>query len=137
MRGSLHHLDLTVRDLAGSAPFYDALLGFLGYRRMRTASDGIDWDLETPQGVCSIGIKPARSGRSHDRYACGLHHVAWHADSRHDVDALHRRLVEIGARILDAPADYPRYGPGYYAVFFADPDGLKFEFVHGPTISPA
>lgn len=39
----------------------------------------------------------------------------------------------MGARILlDAPADYPRYGTGYYAVFFADPDGLKLEFVHRP-----
>jgi catechol 2,3-dioxygenase-like lactoylglutathione lyase family enzyme len=38
----------------------------------------------------------------------------------------------MGARILDAPADYPQYGAGYYAVFFADPDGLKLEFVHWP-----
>lgn len=34
--------------------------------------------------------------------------------------------------ILDAPAEYPRYGAGYYAVFFADPDGLKLEYVHKP-----
>jgi hypothetical protein len=32
-------------------------------------------------------------------------------------------LVEAGARILDARAEYPRYRAGYYAVFFADPDG--------------
>jgi len=32
----------------------------------------------------------------------------------------------------EAPADYPQYGAGYYAVFFADPDGLKFEYVHVP-----
>jgi glyoxylase I family protein len=31
---------------------------------------------------------------------------------------------------LDAPADYPQYWPVYYAVVFADPDGLKLEFVH-------
>jgi phosphatidylethanolamine-binding protein (PEBP) family uncharacterized protein len=30
------------------------------------------------------------------------------------------------------PADYPDYGTGYYALFFADPDGLKLEFVHWP-----
>ena len=29
--------------------------------------------------------------------------------------------------MLDAPAEYPQYGKGYYAVFFADPDGLKLE----------
>jgi hypothetical protein len=32
--------------------------------------------------------------------------------------------------VLDAPAEYPEYGRGYYAVFFADPDGLKLEAVH-------
>ena len=63
----------------------------------------------------------------------GLHHLAWAAESREDVDALHDLLRGIGATILDAPADYPRYGPTYYAVFFADPDGLKREFVFGAT----
>ena len=31
--------------------------------------------------------------------------------------------------VLDAPAEYPQYGADYYALFFADPDGLKLEFV--------
>jgi len=39
-------------------------------------------------------------------------------------------MKEQGATILDPPADYPQYGAGYYAVFFADPDGLKLEVVH-------
>jgi len=58
--------------------------------------------------------------------------VAFQAASRDDVDALHARLVERGVRVLDAPAEYPRYAPGYYAVFFSDPDGLKLELVHMP-----
>ena len=28
--------------------------------------------------------------------------------------------------------EYPEYVPGYYAVFFTDPDGLKLELVHIP-----
>ena len=84
--------------------------------------------------VCSVGLKPARSDRVHDRYSAGLHHLAWHAASREDVDRLHALLVRLGAHILDAPAEYPDYGygAGYYALFFADPDGLKLEFVHWP-----
>jgi hypothetical protein len=35
-------------------------------------------------------------------------------------------------RVLDAPAEYPQYGSGYYAVFFADPDGIKLEYVFTP-----
>jgi catechol 2,3-dioxygenase-like lactoylglutathione lyase family enzyme len=40
-------------------------------------------------------------------------------------------LNEIGARVLDPPAEYP-YAPGYYAIYFTDPDGLKFEFAYVP-----
>jgi glyoxylase I family protein len=135
MRGQMHHVDLTVSDLARSGVFYDAVLGSLGYRRSRTAADGIDWDLAAGQDTCSIGIKPARNDRPHDRYSIGLHHFAWRAENRADVDALHSLLQKVGATILDAPAEYPHYGAGYYAVFFADPDGLKLEFVH--TVEPA
>ena len=42
----------------------------------------------------------------------------------------HHLLQQIGARILDPPAVY--YQPNYYAVFFADPDGLKLELVFNP-----
>ena len=39
-----------------------------------------------------------------------------------------------GATILDPAAEYPQYnkGRGYYAVFFADADGLKLECVYTP-----
>jgi catechol 2,3-dioxygenase-like lactoylglutathione lyase family enzyme len=130
MRGLVHHLDLTVSDLHRSAPFYDTVLGFLGYRQVRRDATGIDWDLPAPYGFCSIGIKPDRTPRAHDRYTAGLHHLAWHAESRFDVDRLHLLLGERNIAILDPPAEYPAYGAGYYALFFADPDGLKFEFVH-------
>ena len=133
MRGAVHHIDLTARDLARSAAFYEEVLAFLGYRRSRGDDTGVDWDLrDAGHLVCSVGLKPARSDRDHDRYSAGLHHLAWHAASRDDVDRLHALLMRLGARILDAPADYPEYGAGYYAVFFADPDGLKLEFVHWP-----
>lgn len=133
MRGAVHHIDLTARDLVRSAAFYDEVLGFLGYRRSRGEANGVDWDLrEAGRLVCSLGLKPARSDRKHDRYSAGLHHLAWHASNRDDVDRLHVLLVRMGAYILDAPTEYPAYGAGYYALFFADPDGLKLEFVHWP-----
>ena len=57
----------------------------------------------------------------------------WHAASRGDVDRLFDLLRQIGASLLDAPAEYPKCGLGYYAVFFTDPDRLKSEFVHLPS----
>jgi len=38
--------------------------------------------------------------------------------------------------ILDPPTLCPEYSPRYYAVFFEDPDGLKFEFVFNPPPNP-
>jgi len=126
----MHHLDLTVSDLARSKPFYELVLGFLGYRRVKDTGRIVVWDLPLPDGVAGIAIRPAERPREHDRYTVGLHHFAWNADSRQDVDRLHDRLVAAGVTILDAPAEYQQYGAGYYAVFFADPDGLKLEYVH-------
>ena len=130
MRGQMHHLDLTVSDLGRSRPLYDLVLDFLGYRCVKRTDELDVWDLTLPDGVCGIALRRAHHPREHDRYTPGLHHFAWNADSREDVDRLHRKLVEAGVTILDAPAEYPQYGAGYYAVFFADPDGLKLEYVH-------
>lgn len=45
LRGVVHNIDLTVRDLAASTPFYEALLGFLGYTRVKHEADLQVWDL--------------------------------------------------------------------------------------------
>ena len=41
-----------------------------------------------------------------------------------------------GAEIESEPQEYT-YLPGYYAVFFYDPDGLKLEIVHVPGLFAA
>jgi catechol 2,3-dioxygenase-like lactoylglutathione lyase family enzyme len=135
VRGGIHHLDLTVRDPDASRAFYEAVLGFMGYRLVDVHPRGFDFDLDGSAGFCSIGIvraEGASAERIHDRTSPGLHHCAWTAADRGDVDRLYALLIQMGARVLDAPADYPRYGEGYYAVFFADPDGLKLEYVFKP-----
>jgi catechol 2,3-dioxygenase-like lactoylglutathione lyase family enzyme len=57
--------------------------------------------------------------------------MAFYAEDRSDIDAMYNLLKEMGAQALDPPAEYP-YSPGYFAVYFADPDGLKFEFAYVP-----
>jgi catechol 2,3-dioxygenase-like lactoylglutathione lyase family enzyme len=67
----------------------------------------------------------------HRRRPGSLHHLAFRAVSREDVDRLHREIAAIGAFIVAEPREYPEYTPtGYYAFFFKDPDGIKFEIVH-------
>jgi catechol 2,3-dioxygenase-like lactoylglutathione lyase family enzyme len=136
-RGTIHHIDLSVADPRRSRPLYDLVMGHLGYRVVDVKADGgVEYDHET-WTFLSIGVaksKGPNAERAHDRYSPGLHHLAWAADTREDVDALHAKLVAFGATILDAPADYPQYnqGKGYYAVFFSDPDGLKLEYAWTP-----
>jgi hypothetical protein len=78
-----------VKDSWASCPFYDAVLGFMGYRRVREDDRGFDWELSSLGGdFASIGLMKAEGAareRPHDRYSPGLHHLAWHAHSREDV----------------------------------------------------
>ena len=135
---AIHHLDLNVSDLDRSGPFYDSVLTEIGFRRINLSTPGdppgFDWAAPSDTGrPMTIGIYAAKNpGHAHDRHAPGLHHLALSANSRDDVDRLYRMLLEIRAEILDAPREYPKYEPGYYAVFFLDPDGLKLEYVFTP-----
>jgi glyoxylase I family protein len=137
LRGFPSHLDLTVSDLPTSVRFYGAVLPPLGYRRLDEFGGGAPcWCIrDADGGYFSIALVEARSGgpNSHDRYTPGFHHFAFHVDSREEVGAFHERLLGIGAAILDPPAEYD-YTPGYYAVFFANPDGMKHEVVFEPRL---
>ena len=66
----------------------------------------------------------------------GLHHLAFEAASRADVDERAEWLRAHDVELESEPQEYA-YIPGYYAVFFYDPDGLKLEIVHLPTLSAA
>lgn len=126
----LDHVDLTAIDLARSTDFYALVLGELDFSRVEHPSY-----VAFSNGRMNVGLRQASAaGResAHDRTRPGLHHLALRARRRADVDALHSFLAGHGVTVLDPPSEYPQYGPDYYAVFFADPDGLKLELVHFP-----
>jgi catechol 2,3-dioxygenase-like lactoylglutathione lyase family enzyme len=142
LSGPLSHIDVSVGRPERSIPFYQALLEALGFRRWRVAMaewegpspSRATWRIEYPGGArFEVELRPARAEsreRRYDRYEPGPHHLAFHAASRDVVDHVHRAMLELGATILDPPTDYsgqPGYGEGYYAVFVADPDGVKLE----------
>jgi glyoxylase I family protein len=86
-------------------------------------------------GVAALGLREKRSeahGVPFDRYAVGVHHLCFEVPSREVVDERARWLRERRTRIESGPTEYD-YTPGYYAVFFYDPDGIKLELLHRPT----
>jgi catechol 2,3-dioxygenase-like lactoylglutathione lyase family enzyme len=73
----------------------------------------------------------------------GLHHLCIDVPSREAVDERARWLEhwqrqhrQAGGEIESPPREYP-YTPGYYAVFFYDPDQIKLELLHRPTYQDA
>ena len=130
--GTINHLRLTVRDLPRSKAFYDPVLERLGYRLVEESATRLAWASWAPHGTLHwliMSIADPAKEQTHDRYTPGFHHLAWNVGAREDVDAFHAFLVERAVPILDPPASYD-YEPGYYAFFFADPDGLKLEIMH-------
>lgn len=127
----VHHVIINARDLAHSRAFYGWLLPWLGYPGRTDVESASGW---YGQGG-SFWVKQADARFADDEFhkdRVGLCEIAFAAESRAQVDALARDLEAAGARILDAPREYD-YTPGYYAVFFADPDDLKLELVHIPA----
>ena len=60
-------------------------------------------------------------------------HIAFAASDRATVRAFFEAAMSAGAEVLHEPRFWPEYHPGYYGVFFRDPDGNNVEAVHhGP-----
>jgi glyoxylase I family protein len=137
-RGSISHIALTVSDLERSAAFYNKVFEFIGFKRVEvpeSTQQAMKTRLNAWVGPgYSISIRPSKgesARRLHDRNAPGFNHMAFSAADRSDVEKLYELLKQMGATVLDPPAQYP-YAPGYFAVYFTDPDGLKFEFAYVP-----
>ncbi|MEA2349576.1 MAG: glyoxylase family protein [Thermoleophilaceae bacterium] len=134
---AIDHLDLVVTDLERSLAFYRELLEPLGY--VRTSEiEGERGErvvyVGRQGGMGSVSLREVQSDAHevpYERYGIGLHHLAFAAESRAQVDERARWLRAAGATIESGPEEYG-YTPGYYAVFFYDPDGIKLELVHRP-----
>src|SRR3569623_2027328 len=88
MRGGFHHVDLNVSDLAAAKAVYGPVLTFLGYRQVHDDAQRCEWALGPDGHGASLGLRQseaALAGHAHERYAPGLHHLAWRAASRADV----------------------------------------------------
>ncbi len=138
MKPAVDHIQITVRNMRIAVPFYDELMPLLGFDPKRRISAVIDEHefhvVEYTHALLSFAITSPRGAFKDEtinrRKPGALHHLAFKAESRAEVDQLFGKLKEIGATIVSAPREYPEYTPpGYYALYFKDLEGIKYEVV--------
>jgi predicted lactoylglutathione lyase len=112
------YVTLGTNDLARAARFYDELLALLGGKRAMEDERFIAWAATSDGAMLSVirpfDGRPATVGN-------GVM-VSLAASSRAQVDAIHRKALELGGEDEGAPG--PR-GPTFYAGYFRDLDGNK------------
>jgi predicted lactoylglutathione lyase len=121
----LHHIDVHVRDLAAAKVFFGALAPAIGYR-MRVDDDDFAGYEPAAGGCPRVGFLLDEAHRA------GSMRLAFGLPTREAVDAAARIAVERGARNVEGPALHPEYGDDYYAAFFEDADGNKYEIALEP-----
>ena len=119
----MHHVDVHVSDFGRTQRLLAALMPHLGYS-VRTLDD--DYVAYWRNGVRpSIGfIADGEVSGS------GMMRLAFAVAEKNTVDAAARAAIENGARNIEGPAIHDEYSDDYYAVFFEDTDGNRFEVVH-------
>lgn len=128
-RGALHHVELWVADIAAAKREWGWLLGRLGYRLGDDWGHGQAWELGSLYIVIESGPDVAR-GR-HDRVRPGLNHLAFHAGSRGDVEALVADTAEGGWTLMFADRHPFAGGPDHYAAYLENTEGFEVELVAG------
>ena len=127
----VEHIDLTVNDVARSRAFYDKVLGELGFRKFE--GDGLYTLGECADDDCdSRGVR-RESGRAAST-AIAWDCITWRF-VRDRVPTSTRSTISWCAKrskCSTLPPSIRNMEKTYYAVFFADPDGMKLELVHYP-----
>jgi catechol 2,3-dioxygenase-like lactoylglutathione lyase family enzyme len=141
MKPVIDHIQITVKDMSVALPFYDKLMPLLGFNlENRTNAVVQSHELHVVEYIhpqLAFGInsprEPFAEETVHRRKPGALHHLAFKVESKAEVDRLAAELERIGAKIVDGPRLFPQHGSDYYAVFFKDPDGIKYEIVCSGT----
>ncbi len=137
MKPIIDHIQITVKDLKIAEPFYDKLMPILGFdisRKIKGRVEKHEFDVvEYVHPLLLFGINSPREAfidnTIHRRKPGALHHLAFKAESCEEVDEIYLQIREIGAIIVEEPKYFPEHGENYYALFFKDLEGIKYEIV--------
>jgi catechol 2,3-dioxygenase-like lactoylglutathione lyase family enzyme len=120
----IDHIDLRVRDVAATRPFYDAFLKAFGFRGQRQSNGDIVYYRFAQRRVHEAIAVIESAG-----HVANEARLAFHAGSPEDVDRIAAIARDAGARAFEAPGWCPEIARGYYAAFFEDPSGNRLEVV--------
>ena len=143
MEPIIDHIQITVRNIAEAEAFYDRLMPLLGFDLSKRGKGVVpEREFEAIEYVhrnIVVGINSPRSQYRdevvHRRKPGSLHHLAFRAPNRVEIDRLFPLIKEIGATMIESPRFYPEHGPAYYALYFKDPSGIKLEIMHEERVS--
>lgn len=124
--GVLHHVEIYVSDLDKSVEFWAWFLERLGYTPYQAWDAGRSWRLG-PTYLVFVQTAEPYTDVAYHRKRTGLNHLAFHAESRAQVDAVTEELRARGVRILYENMHPYAGGRDHYAVYFEDPDRIKVE----------
>lgn len=127
-KGLLHHIEIYVSDLKRSSDLWGWLLEELGYKPFQKWSDGQSWKLGETY-IVFVQTEERFLDVPYHRCRVGLNHLAFHADSRQQVDNITEKLKNKGITILYTEQHPFAGGDNHYAVYFEDPDRIKVELV--------
>ena len=115
------HIDLRVKNRQNAQRFYSQVLPAIGFR---VDKSGDKWGLFEAEG--SVAVDFFGFTEEADQRPNG-NRIAFWAPSRKAVDEVAAAVRKAGAKNIEGPELCVEYSPGYYAVFFEDPDGNKLE----------
>jgi catechol 2,3-dioxygenase-like lactoylglutathione lyase family enzyme len=130
----LAHIGVNVQDLQRAKAYYDRLMPVLGFEPHLSAADQFAYRPMDGRLIPAIFFYPALQESTYSRHCTGLQHLAFLVPSRAVVHAVHTLVQELGSTIIQPPQEFLQYRPGYYAVFWHDPEGFMLEAVHRPDL---
>jgi predicted lactoylglutathione lyase len=118
----LDHIDLRVKDMKVAKKFYAKLLPALGFVRDRSDEQfATFYAVGRDRPSEFFAFDEDRNHRPNET------RIAFWAETRAEVDRLTEVVRAAGGKNLEGPEICAGYSPGYYALFFEDPDGNKLE----------
>ena len=119
----IDHVSISVRDLKAAARFYQAVLGAIGYARLRNRPATVGFGKRYPEFW--LNHRPGMPVVATDTGT----HICVRAPDIEAVQRFHTAALAAGGTSDGEPGPRPEYSEGYYAAFIRDPEGNRIEAV--------